>query len=268
MMLVLLYAIYLGIGVRSTWEDDTDFREQLTSYNMLVSSSDTEEDISFLLPEQVNSFEKLCKKADIVARVKMNSKSNRTSYTQCVLSEVEILEVYQGQVSSENIFVFEPSYVKEDTIYTVGSYLPMEDGKEYIMFLRKIDCGLYQGQDAIYLPTTTGLSKYQCEERKMTGNVYPLKEDRTADYKKCYNFDAVIMDKQLKDMYRAYKMNIQTLTRSRKSSTSIAQSNKWQVGTCLYQEGDKPFLIGCDSSESCYEQVSERIANIRLTFGG
>ena len=62
MMLVLLYAIYLGIGVRSTWEDDTDFREQLTSYNMLVSSSDTEEDISFLLPEQVNSFEKLCKK--------------------------------------------------------------------------------------------------------------------------------------------------------------------------------------------------------------
>lgn len=102
----------------------------------------------------------------------------------------------------------------------------------------------------------------------MTGNVYPLKEDRTADYKKCYNFDAVIMDKQLKDMYRAYKMNIQTLTRSRKSSTSIAQSNKWQVGTCLYQEGDKPFLIGCDSSESCYEQVSERIANIRLTFGG
>lgn len=141
-MLVLLYAIYLGIGVRSTWEDDTDFREQLTSYNMLVSSSDTEEDISFLLPEQVNSFEKLCKKADIVARVKMNSKSNRTSYTQCVLSEVEILEVYQGQVSSENIFVFEPSYVKEDTIYTVGSYLPMEDGKEYIMFLRKliVDC--------------------------------------------------------------------------------------------------------------------------------
>ena len=49
--------------------------------------------------------------------------------------------------------------------------------------------------------------------------------------------------------------------------TFIVHGNKWRVGTCLYQEGYKHLLICCTSSESCYEQVAERIANIRLKKG-
>ena len=49
--------------------------------------------------------------------------------------------------------------------------------------------------------------------------------------------------------------------------TFIVHGNKWRVGTCLYQEGYKPLLICCTSSKSCYEQVAERIANIRLKKG-
>ena len=43
------------------------------------------------------------------------------------------------------------------------------------------------------------------------------------------------------------------------------QSNKWWVGTCLYQEWCKPLLISCEAAFG-YEQVAKRIANIRLTM--
>ena len=37
------------------------------------------------------------------------------------------------------------------------------------------------------------------------------------------------------------------LTKSSKSSASIAKSNKQWVGTCLYQKGYKPLLINCEA---------------------
>ena len=37
------------------------------------------------------------------------------------------------------------------------------------------------------------------------------------------------------------------LNKSRKSPASIAKSNKQWIGTCLYQEGDKPLLINCEA---------------------
>ena len=55
------------------------------------------------------------------------------------------------------------------------------------------------------------------------------------------------------------------LTESSKSPASIAQSNKQWVGTCLYQEWCKPLLISSEAAFG-YEQVAQRIANIRLTL--
>ena len=54
------------------------------------------------------------------------------------------------------------------------------------------------------------------------------------------------------------------LTESSKSPASIAWSNKQWVGSDLYQEWYKPLLISCEALFG-YEQVTKRIANIRLT---
>ena len=56
---------------------------------------------------------------------------------------------------------------------------------------------------------------------------------------------------RLKGMFSTYilsQLEISFLTESSKSPASIAKSNKQWVGTCLYQEECKLFLINCGAA--------------------
>ncbi len=216
MMLVLTASIMTGIDTCRTWTDDTDLRGQFTDGEMIVDSSDAEEEASFLLPEQVISFEQLCEKADVILRGRVSPESDRTVYTECTLTQVEVLDVYQGNVSSDMISVFEPAYIDDQIVRIVGAYQLAEDNKEYILFLQKIKCTLYNDQEYVYLPTTTALSKYQCKGDSMTGNVYRVSEDRETDYRKTCSYDALVDDPQLEKLYQLYQDKIQILIGGRK----------------------------------------------------
>ena len=54
------------------------------------------------------------------------------------------------------------------------------------------------------------------------------------------------------------------LTKSSKSSASIAKSNKQWVGTCLYQKGYKPLLINCEAVIRLWICKSKKIINIQI----
>lgn len=210
-MLAIIGSMVLGINIRNGWKDDTNLREYLHKDGMIMVSSDQEEDISFLSAEEVNSFDKLCRTADVVVRVRTKPQLKRIMYTQCTLTTLEVLDVYQGEVLENTISVFEPAYVNEDAVISVGAYQLMEDGKEYILFLKRIEYDLYPNGSSVYIPTTTSLSKYQCRKSKAMGETAIVSAEEEISYSKVFFYDAVVPDKQLKTMYDYYKEQIQKL---------------------------------------------------------
>lgn len=211
MLLAFIISIFRGVNTCKGWNDDTQLRDHLKEGNLTVEPSDSEEDISFLLPEEVSSFEQLCGTADAIVRLKVTANNERTMYTECTLTTAKVLEVYQGNVSGKTLSIFEPAYIDKHSVWTVGAYQLMEDNKEYIVFLREIQCSLYNGQKSVYLPTTTALSKYQCTQNRVTGKAYKRKEDKELNFNEVYSYDALILDKQILDLYQIYQKQIQTL---------------------------------------------------------
>ncbi|MCD7784356.1 MAG: hypothetical protein LUH18_02040 [Oscillospiraceae bacterium] len=73
-------------------------------------------------------------------------------------SKLEVLEVYKGDISGEDIVITEECFYVDDTLWTQQGYLPMEKDTEYILFLSAYsDESLYAG---MYFPVDLEHGKY------------------------------------------------------------------------------------------------------------
>ncbi|GHV37237.1 hypothetical protein FACS18949_17410 [Clostridia bacterium] len=106
------------------------------------------------------TFEELRGKADLIARATLGD--SRDGKFGCVLSEVNILEVYKGSAGS-HVYVYEPASVSEAGYYlpdnslvrntayrTPNGYNLMSPGREYILFLQAFEGNMYLFADALY----------------------------------------------------------------------------------------------------------------------
>lgn len=104
---------------------------------------------------------------EIVARVEFKS---RKIYGNKVIANVQVKDVFLGDISQKNINIIEDiEYSIEDgetIILSKGLYIPMQQGKEYIVNIKKV-------ANNLYLFTTIDFSCYIAEE---TYDVFEIKE--------------------------------------------------------------------------------------------
>ena len=55
------------------------------------------------------------------------------------ISEFKVDKVYKGSIENDIISVLEPFEIKDNNFTNIEGYIPMEENKEYILFLREND---------------------------------------------------------------------------------------------------------------------------------
>ena len=212
------YCLVYGYGTKISWKDDTDARIALEQEDLKMVSIDIMASESFLLPEEVNTFKKLYESADVVVRVRMTVEGKRTKYTQCTLSEVEVIDALKGKTEANSIFVFEPIYTESGMSRAEGAYCYLEDNADYVLFLRKIKCSLYEKQSYVYLPTTTAFSKYKIRNNHVIGKAYLREQDNGIPYDaiSVVGYDISTNKKEIVKQYEENSKSVESLIRGEK----------------------------------------------------
>ncbi|MFL8936130.1 hypothetical protein ACKA06_04940 [Rossellomorea oryzaecorticis] len=80
--------------------------------------------------------------------------------------EVEVLKGYKNSLKKgDKIVIVEPAFVKDNEYYSVESYLKMDDGKDYTLFLQKGD------DENEYGVVSLAYGKYSKNEKKFNGKL-------------------------------------------------------------------------------------------------
>lgn len=105
------------------------------NYYIHMSKSD---DIYY---DEINDVQDILENSSLILKVKMSN--NREILNQCILSEVKVEEVYKNNLDikiekDNDIYIYEPISVQEDSIYLSDGYIPMNTEDEYILCLKPL----------------------------------------------------------------------------------------------------------------------------------
>lgn len=153
-------------------------------------------------------FQELEKESDTIVRV--SGAKNRAMKFENLLTELEVKEVYKGDVNSDKIWVYEPLnitvYPESNYIYLQWCYNLMEEDEDYILFLkfREMPEGYnYSDKDkATFLLSHVAYSKITVNDpifpQALKGNSAPSERDKYKDMKQ---YTLITMDPLVKAKY-------------------------------------------------------------------
>lgn len=205
----LVGAIIYGIKTRNCWADDTQLRDYIDNPNTEIEFTDFQTSDSFKEPQDIRTFNGLYDLADVIVRIKVNNNGKRELYSECIITEAEVIETYKGKVEEKKIDIIEPVQVvkiHDNALDSVMGYMLMEDEAEYILFLYKRAFSGY-GKKNIYIPISTTLSKYKYDAttNDVIGQalLYPSMYDGEDDilYKDYKKYDILTENKNIVDFY-------------------------------------------------------------------
>ena len=214
----LIGSCIYGINMRMGWKDDVQLRDYISKPDAKLYFSDGQQGDVLKEPAQVNTFKGLYDLADVIAHVRVNKDGRRERYSECIVSEVEVIETYKGSIDEKIIDIIEPAQIyksSRNVVDSVMGYTLMEDESEYIMFLFKRPYKGY-GKKDVYTPTTATLSKYNYDANtdSITGKAFLAKniyEGQEFPYSLYAKYDAVTEDNNVVDFYNNNVLEINRL---------------------------------------------------------
>ena len=120
----------------------------LGTSNILIKSKNTKVtynkneiiSASYVIPENL---EELDENAPIILKGSFTGNRKIDEDTNIVgpstISEFKVDKVYKGSIENDIISVLEPFEIKDNNFTNIEGYIPMEENKEYILFLREND---------------------------------------------------------------------------------------------------------------------------------
>lgn len=209
-MSTIFVSIIYGLSISKSWENNVELSGKYFDRNYSIVTGNINNN-DFFEPHDISTFKNLYLSSDIVAGISVSDKLKRIKYTECILSQVKVLDIFKGKVDTDTIKVFEPCYFDENNMITVSGYNLMKNGKKYILFLKKVKCSIY-GTKYIYIPTSTLLSKYEYNCKKTTGKAYYAKGNlEELSYNDIKESEIYTKDKKVITFYNKNKKIINNL---------------------------------------------------------
>lgn len=219
LLLAFVWAFSYGNQVKKSFKDNVEFDHYLNKYgkNLRVMNGaypyDKEYDL-YGADEAIKKQEDLDKKSDVIVRVKLVSNFKRKIYEECILSKVKIIKNYKGdRKKGEEISVFEPVNCTGmgNPMLCWEGYTPMQQGEEYLLFLKSIKDSHFGNGRYIYLPVSLTYAKYRADygfpklcSAKQIGEKSKI-EDRKIKYVDIKDQEVLICDKEIYKNYINYK---------------------------------------------------------------
>jgi hypothetical protein len=170
MFFSILISIIVGRCTAKSYINNVILEDYLSNSNLKVEYCDMGYDYDtnkgFIDGNKIEDIQDLESGSDIIVKVKLNENYIRQIYGECILSQVEIEEVYKGDLKiGEKLNVFEPdACVLKDCMLATDGYSMMQDDCEYILFLKTLPNTFFGKGDFVYAPSSTTYSKYLCKD--------------------------------------------------------------------------------------------------------
>ena len=209
-----IVAAMYGRRTKNSYIDDTDFNQYLAQKDLKVFYHyypfDENYDI-YGSGDNIQSEEDVEKSADVIVKARVGKDAKRKIYTECVLSDIEVLDTYKGDIKSGEIIpVFEPINCTESkgAIYCSEGYSPIRSGEEYILFLKKVKNAGFGKDDYVYIISHPTYSKYELNDKKAK----LFQEDEFYDvgvfYQKSKENEVFLYDKEMYNRFYEIKEQV------------------------------------------------------------
>lgn len=212
---VLVLAIGVGLMTRFSFAQDIEVgkhMEQPDQYT--VNLSDDEEFTGIYFDNEMKDLTQLKERSALIVKVKVSNE--RLNYMRAILSGVDVLDVYKGNVKKgDRIYVYEPSNFYLESYFVEEGYNVMQDGQEYILFLKHLpipDGYKYKGKEAIsFLPVSTLYAKYPLSsknETKVLDRQKLLYSDEGVSYASVQTYDILTTEPKKLKQYEAFREHV------------------------------------------------------------
>ena len=175
-MSLLAVVLFFLAGCNTVDSSDGDYvvleNNQTISQNQLSAS--------YPVPNNLNQIEQ---NSDLVIKGKVLGIQSFGEYIEggditSTLTEVDVLEVFDGDYNEGHLVVAEPYRLTDEGIEPVGHYIPLEPEEEYIFFLQD------SGED-IWMLNYMGFGKYHPEKEVLNQSIQSFS---TYEEIKAYDF--------------------------------------------------------------------------------
>lgn len=171
--LVIIFCIIVGRITAHSYKDNVELDKYLDNKDVKIAyygmGYDSVTNRGYLDNDEIQCVDDLKTKDVVIVKARLNSGFKRKIYYECILSKIDIIACYKGNLKSgDSINIFEPVDCGfKDQILCADGYSMMQQDKEYILFLKTLK-NTYFGLDKyVYAPNSTLYSKYMIGSEKL-----------------------------------------------------------------------------------------------------
>ena len=163
----LVFVFVVGMVTKRSWMDNLDANAQIQAgeTRYLNLSDDEEYERGYLTPDAADE-DSLKEVSEYILKVELNGK--RINFSQSILSQVKVLQVYKDKddiLPGDEVIVYEPCSFRYDMLYySLGGYNIMQEGKQYLLFLRYVRKSHLNPRQKGLVPVNAKFSKFEVSE--------------------------------------------------------------------------------------------------------
>jgi hypothetical protein len=212
----ILISVVVGKLTASSFVDNVELEQYLSNKDIKIAycvmGYDPDTNVGYLNNEEVQSLDDLLVDKDtIVAKVILSKNFQRKIYLESIFSQVEIVECESGNLKKgEKIEILEPVDCGANVILCTDGYSMMQEGKEYIVFLKPLKNTYYGHSKYIYAPNSTLYSKFPTQPS--TPHLFRYEEleepEKLYSYEKMKDEEVYLYDKKEFNKYLKLKKEV------------------------------------------------------------
>ena len=170
--MTVLGCLIVGRCTANSFVDDVDFEDYLLKNDPGIvyygMGYDPDTNVGYVNNEEVQSVEDLEQEDVVVLKGKLVEGFRREKYYECILSQVEVVECYSGALhAGDQIHMFEPVDCRmKEQMHCTDGYSVMQNGKEYILFLKQLQNTYFGSGAYVYAPVSTCYGKYPVDHNQ------------------------------------------------------------------------------------------------------
>lgn len=215
-VLLFLSCIIIGRITAGSYVDNVELEQYLSNPDLTVAycgmGYDAVTNRGYLDNEEIQCVDNLLTTDVVVVKVKLHENFLRKIYYECILSKVDIIKCYKGNLKEgDSIDMFEPVDCSfTDQMLCTDGYSLMQEDKEYIIFLKPLQNTYYGSDKYVYAPYSTLYGKYPIDDNIPKRFSYDELEEPEClyTYSKIKNQEVYLYEQDEYDKYLKLKKEV------------------------------------------------------------
>lgn len=212
----MIGCVIVGRNTANSFVDNTDYKmyTEKEDYRVYFCEMDyaEDEDFGFIADDSIESLEDLQREDVLVVKAKLKKDAKRCLYCESVLSYIEILDVYSGNMKKGDVVgFFEPLDCRDMQMDATDGYAPMQEEGTYILFLQQLKNTFFGDDKYVYRLANLTYGKYNYDDK--IPRIFKEEQlepgyDENLRYKDIQDADVLLYDQESYEKYCRLKKSV------------------------------------------------------------